>query len=252
MHVSLELAKRTKAEVKPMLKEKDFRLEGDVGLVFPIHMNSLPKPVETFIEKSDFSKVTYLYAVSTHCGIPGKPEHYLNDILMKKNRTLDDYHSVKMINNTPKGVAPKFLMRMNWEEDITKEKVEDMIRCTDVAIEEIAYRINNQSTDFKEERIRGNAKPSLMNKLLWKIKGSPKLEFKVDHSCLGCGLCEKVCLAQRIKVDKNPQWIKEECYYCYACFNFCPEQAISVKHYEKKNGRYHYPSITSEQIANQK
>jgi formate hydrogenlyase subunit 6/NADH:ubiquinone oxidoreductase subunit I len=42
------------------------------------------------------------------------------------------------------------------------------------------------------------------------------------------------------------------CYFCYACFNFCPEQAILLKIYTKKNGRYHYPTITADEIARQK
>lgn len=252
MHVALELAKRTDARVKSLLKENDFRLEGDIGLVFPVYMNNLPKPVARFIQKSDFSKVNYLYAVVTHCGVPGKPEHYLNQILLKKNNSLDDFHNLKMINNTPKGVAPKFLMHLNWEEEITKEKVAEMICRTDAEIEDISLKINNRCTRFKEDVARGKNKASFTNRLLWNIKASPKLSFYVDNTCTGCGLCETVCLSQRIKVDKMPAWVKDECYYCYACFNFCPEQAIYVRHYDKKNGRYHYPTITSEHIAGQK
>ncbi|MPM71616.1 hypothetical protein SDC9_118584 [bioreactor metagenome] len=252
MYVALELAKRTDAQVKALLKEKNFGQEGAVGFVFPVYMNGVPKPVESFIDKSDFSKVSYLYAVMTHGGVPGRPEHHMNQILSKKNRCLDDCHNLKMINNTPKGVAPKFLMHLDWEEEITREKIDDMICCADAEIEKISVKINNRSAEFKEEVTLGTNKPSFMNKLLWKIKSSPKLTFHVDDTCTGCGICETVCLSQRIKVDKKPIWVKDECYYCYACFNFCPQQAIYVKHYAKKKGRYHYQTITARQIASQK
>lgn len=252
LHVAMELAKKTNAKVKPLLNERDFKLQGDIGLAFPVYMNKLPKPVESFIEKSEFSNVDYLYVVATHSGISGKPEHYLNQILSKKNKSLDDFHNLKMINNTPKGVAPKFLMHLNWEDEITKEKVAEMVCRTNAAIEDISLKINNRSTQFKEDLENGKNKASLMNRLLFNIKASPKLEFLVDSTCTGCGLCETVCLSQRIRVDKIPVWSEDECFYCYACFNFCPEQAIFVKHYDKKNGRYHYPTITAVQIADQK
>jgi NAD-dependent dihydropyrimidine dehydrogenase PreA subunit len=252
MYVALALAERTNAQTKPLLREKDFALEGSVGFVFPVYMNSLPKPVEVFIKKSDFSNVDYLYAVMTHGGVPGKPEHYLNHILSDKNISLDDRHKLEMINNTPKGVAPKILMRLDWEKEITGEKIGEMIRRTDAAIEEIALKVNSRSREFKEETARGKNKASLLGKLLWNIKSSPKLAFYVDNTCSGCGLCETVCLSKRIKVDGKPAWITNDCYYCYACFNFCPQQAIYVRHYEKKKGRYHYPTVTPEQIADQK
>ena len=57
-----------------------------------------------------------------------------------------------------------------------------------------------------------------------------------------------------LKMDNGkPIWQKDiNCYYCYACFNLCPEQAILVKNYIKKDGRYIHPGITAEDIAKQK
>jgi Pyruvate/2-oxoacid:ferredoxin oxidoreductase delta subunit len=51
----------------------------------------------------------------------------------------------------------------------------------------------------------------------------------------------------------KPLWQKDiKCYYCYACFNFCPEQAILVKNYTYKDGRYYHPNVTAKDIAEQK
>jgi formate hydrogenlyase subunit 6/NADH:ubiquinone oxidoreductase subunit I len=88
--------------------------------------------------------------------------------------------------------------------------------------------------------------------LMWYISGKskPKLNFLLDECCIGCGLCEKICTTKRIKMNENkPEWINENCNFCYACFNYCPVQAIGVKHYTKKLGRYHHPEINSEDIA---
>jgi Pyruvate/2-oxoacid:ferredoxin oxidoreductase delta subunit len=55
-------------------------------------------------------------------------------------------------------------------------------------------------------------------------------------------------------VDGKPTWQKDtNCYFCYACFSFCPEQSILVKRvYEKKDKRYSHPAIKANDIAGQK
>ncbi|MBS7526872.1 EFR1 family ferrodoxin [Fusibacter paucivorans] len=253
MHAAIELAKRTNGKAKPLLSVKDTSLSGEVGLIFPVYMNGLPKPVEAFIRQADFSKVTYLYAVTTHGGVPGKPEHYLKHLLEKYHQiALDDYHAIEMINNTPKGVAPKFLMHLDWETEITAEKRHEMLAREMAAIDTIAEAVNHRSIGFKEALVMGINKISWAGKLMWHIDSSPKLIFEVDDTCTGCGICEEVCLSNRIKLLDYPMWADMACYYCYACFNFCPQQAIYVKHYKKKMGRYHHPSMAQEAIASQK
>ncbi len=76
--------------------------------------------------------------------------------------------------------------------------------------------------------------------------------FFYDDRCTGCGICEKICLARRIKlVDQRPTWQNEVvCYGCFACLNFCPEQSVQIhstwylRSYTRENGRYHHPAIT--------
>jgi hypothetical protein len=42
-------------------------------------------------------------------------------------------------------------------------------------------------------------------------------------------------------------------YFCYGCFNACPEQAILIQDkYELKQGRYLYPDISPADLAKQK
>jgi ferredoxin len=71
----------------------------------------------------------------------------------------------------------------------------------------------------------------------------------VDLKCTGCGICEKVCPSSKIKiVDATPIWqCKVDCYFCYACLNFCPNQAIQIhsqiymKSFTTEKGRYPHP-----------
>ncbi|MHB1394289.1 MAG: EFR1 family ferrodoxin [Clostridia bacterium] len=51
---------------------------------------------------------------------------------------------------------------------------------------------------------------------------------------------------------------KAPCFLCYACINYCPMQSIQIKSkkymkiYTEKNGRYHHPDATVDDISAQK
>ena len=85
-------------------------------------------------------------------------------------------------------------------------------------------------------------------------------DFYYDEKCTGCGVCESVCLAEKVQlVGGGPVWQEAiKCHGCFACLNFCPEESIQVeskwylKSYTDQNGRYHHPAITANDIAGQK
>jgi ferredoxin len=249
---------------------------GTVGLVFPVHMTGVPKPVRRFLESADFSGVDYLFAVATHGGYPGQVGALINRILARSSggagvsagpRLLDEFFPLEMLNNTPKGVAPRFLMRMNWAETITPERLQEMVSRTTPEIDAIVAAISVRTTGFAERYrrdARSRGRPG--TRLLWRLaEGSqPKLPFVLDRdACTRCGICRDVCPTGRVVLfaprndgslaEGFPTWpLDAPCHYCYACFNFCPEQAVGVKHYTFKDGRYAYPGITAADIAAQK
>lgn len=95
----------------------------------------------------------------------------------------------------------------------------------------------------------------LMLAFIERSSGGTEIPYTVDASCTGCGTCEEVCPANKIKlVDGKPEWQKDvQCYFCYACFNYCPTQSILVgKKYAQKDGRYSHPGVTANNIAAQK
>jgi menaquinone-dependent protoporphyrinogen oxidase len=85
-------------------------------------------------------------------------------------------------------------------------------------------------------------------------------DFYYDEKCAACGICEMVCLAEKVLVvDGRPVWQEGvDCHGCFACLNFCPEESIQVesrwylKSHTDQNGRYHHPEITVQDIAGQK
>lgn len=226
-----------------------------IGLVYPVYMNATPRVVKDFISGLKLKHDCYIYAIATHGGIPGKAGCHLHRVLKDNSLELNGYFEIEMINNTPKGVAPKFLMHLEWEKEISCEKVEAIIQQNNHDIHDIATAVQSRDDRSIEELL---SKPKGLNywmmKQIWKLseKSKPKLNFLLDEGCTGCGICEKVCTTNRIHMlNGRPNWEENECNYCYACFNFCPTQAIGVKYYIKKLGRYHHPDIDWKDIANE-
>lgn len=224
--------------------------------VYPIYMNYMPAPVESFIEKVNIPDTVRVHIVATHGGTQGFAGVGMVECFTTNEIVVNGYYEVEMINNTPKGVAPKMLMRLEWEKDILIEKVQKNITRSADIIKTIASSISRDESGILESAKNDVTKFQYkIMKLIRKLVGNnpPKLNFVLGDTCTGCGNCEKVCLADRIAIENNqPKWKTEHCYYCYACFNYCPTQAIGVKHYTKKMGRYHHPDVTVDEIANQK
>jgi NAD-dependent dihydropyrimidine dehydrogenase PreA subunit len=88
-----------------------------------------------------------------------------------------------------------------------------------------------------------------------------RFDFYCDDKCTGCGICEHVCLAEKVHmVDGKPIWQEAvQCHGCFACLNYCPEESVQVasrwhpKSHTEQSGRYHHhPEIAAEDIAAQK
>ncbi|KNZ40313.1 EFR1 family ferrodoxin [Acetobacterium bakii] len=249
----------TDVDVVPMLKDDAHtsisKETEKIGLIYPVYMNAVPRVVVKFIEKLAFRSGIYIFAVATHGGTPGAAGLYLYKILKRQQIPLDAYFEIEMINNTPKGVAPKPLMTMDWELKITPEKIETMLIRADSSTKDIVYKIAISDKTTSLNMTSGRKKIVYwMMKPLWYIseKSKPKLNFILDECCIGCGLCESICTTRRIKMNEGkPEWINENCNFCYACFNYCSVQAIGVTHYAKKLGRYHHPEINANDIGSQ-
>lgn len=259
LHVARELQKRIPDTILiPMvnLSKKDVMKTGaeTIGFVFPVHLMLVPVFVRRFLNKLDVTSAEYIFTIMTREGSSCLADIYVNSVLKKKGKRIDSIFIINMTQNTPTGLKPTPGDK-DWVKKITKENILKLETEIQSRLDLIQKAVVNKEK-YPEKNSSRPLKTVLVHLLSFitdKIK--TEIKFYSDQTCNGCGICEKVCLSGKIKMNNgNPFWQKEvRCYYCYACFNFCPEQSILVeKIYTQKDGRYHHPGITVNDIAGQK
>ncbi len=259
LHVARELQKGLpQARLIPMaalLEKKAVAANAEtVGFIFPLYFMTMPAPVRRFCEKLDVSAAKYFFSVVTRMGTLSVAHLSIDRILKKKGKRLYSGFHLAMANNTPTGLKPG-KGDARWVETIAPEKISRL----DSAVHARLAMI--QQTIMSRERYPKTAVVNPFMLLLERLmdvvtrKAIGRIDYFADESCTGCGICERVCPSRTIQAHQGkPVWRHDSpCFYCYACFNFCPTQSILVKNkYTLKNGRYVHPGVTASAIAAQK
>ncbi len=258
LHVARELQKRIPGcELIPILGFRDedrIKVNSErIGFVFPIYFTTIPAPVREFISKLDIGVSKYIFMVATRIGTFTIADKLVNSLLKKKGKKLDSYLIVNMASNSPTGLKPG-KGDPNWIEKTSIENVLKLDEEMKPQLDEFCSAIQNKERHPKGPMNNpvGVFTRPLMDLLTKGIRS--EVGYYVDDSCISCGTCEQVCLSRKIKIiDGKPLWQKDvQCYYCFACFNFCPKQSILVKKkYVRKDGRYHHPEVSIDDIIDQ-
>lgn len=97
-----------------------------------------------------------------------------------------------------------------------------------------------EAGDFYKSKDAGFVKnflTNIVNPVFFRFIVKDK-KFEVSDKCISCGLCEKKCPLDNIKlVDGKPTW-HGRCTHCMACINYCPVEAINYGKGTVKKKRY--------------
>jgi NAD-dependent dihydropyrimidine dehydrogenase PreA subunit len=263
LHIASELRKRIpEAELIPILRfanaDRVITKSDTVGFVFPQYASMAPKAVIKLLDKFDFGGATYIFSVTVRGGTDCWTFLEMDELLRRKGKSLGGNFVVTM----PSGSSPilkSFAERTNETENRKREAaaMQELDRiCRAVA----ERRIARERCIPGRETAPPILKPFVPALLKFAKHVENRFDFYYDEKCSGCGVCERVCLAGKVKMqDRRPSWNAETtCLACWACFNFCPERSIQIKSkwylksYTALNGRYHHPSVSAGDIAAQK
>lgn len=266
-YVARELQKRIPESILiPMvslLHQDHIKTRTDsVGIIFPVHALTIPIAVKRFLKKVNLHSTKYIFAIATRGATFFRGFELIERLLAKKGKRLHAQFILTMGMNDPRSEfyqSPTHAEILQLEATVQKklESIQEIIRKQMISREkDTEYTVGFSYHPFIN---------FLLEKaVLWGMAFSEYIGgvnyFYSDEKCTGCGICEEVCLAQKIKmVNQKPVWQKNVfCYMCYACINFCPTKAIQihsipvVKSFSERGHRYAHPYATVKEIAKQK
>lgn len=211
--------------------------EGEkVFFVFPVHSWGPAVLIMRFIDKLklDFEGDKEVFSIAV-CGDDcGMTTEIMQIALKKQNIVLTAGFSIQMPNN--------YILMQGFDTDSKDVETSKLTKAPD-RIKEIKAAIQNKN--YNGLYISGKYS-FIKSKLIYPLFSHfaiGKNSFYHTDACIGCGLCERVCPTNTIKmVNDRPQW-SNTCVQCVACIHRCPARAIEYGKITIKKGRYHNPTI---------
>lgn len=248
-----EKTNRKPVAIPSMMGNETIKIDADViGIVFPVYYASndcgIPLIVERFVNKLEAIHSKYIFAVCTHSGMPGTTIENLRKYIKSRGGELAAGFTLNMgSKKMTKEKQQKLLLNQKKKANIISEyviarkrgKYETRGILRKIAFAPILYLLIKPVFSRRYRKL-SNIKQHLPFSQL--IPTADKSYQCDDTKCTGCGVCVKVCPVNNIKmVNDRPEW-QHHCETCYACYNWCPNEAIEgdIVAY---NDRRHHPDV---------
>jgi ferredoxin/flavodoxin len=201
-------------------------------VVSPIYAWRLPKKVEDFLARGEFSGCRQMYVITTMGGDDGAAGKYCRKIVESRGMTLLGYQGIAMPDNYM--VSFKVPDRATAIEEIRKSLP---------LIQQTGERIKRGD---KLPQKKGKPQDGFLSSVVnWGFRNymANSKSFHVSQACIQCGKCVTGCPSNNITLREGKILFGKDCMFCLACLNNCPVHAIDYKDAGKKHGYYTCPPI---------
>lgn len=194
-----------------------------LGIVFPVYAWQPPELVVDFIKNITVQEDNFTFAIATCASEAGNSIETIGKYL-----PLAAGYSVAMPSN--------YIVSKVESATIQEGKIQQ----AHIKIAEFAQNILAKKKVFAVEKGTFTyLKSGFINWGFCYFAMGTK-DFHTDKNCNGCGLCEKICPVECIKlVNNKPKWQKSSCAKCFGCINRCPQEAIQYGKQTQNKARYY-------------
>lgn len=208
-----------------------------IGLVFPVYAWGLPRIVGDFLKKLVFHQGQYLFAVAVNAGCPGGTLKQLSKILRRQGARLNAGFVVREANYT-------LLSDNNGLINFVSRIGGPAPKSTAERLPEILETLKNNQDHPPETSAWGaNLVGGLMHGMAIQAFKSADSDFWVDERCNHCGTCVRICPRGNIRLKEGkPAW-NHDCELCFACSQWCPQEAIQYQKESQGVKRSHHPEV---------
>jgi ferredoxin len=198
------------------LKKKSRCYRADsIGIAAPVYGHEMPEMVRRFIETSEF-RTGYFYIVLTYGNRHANAAELAADVCRSAGVEPDLIRTLLMVDNFVLGFdmekQKKMDKNVSGQLDSIKADIRERRRYIETVTDE-----DRAAHESYAERVGG--RPATV----W-------ADFDFTDSCMGCGLCTKVCPAGCIAIE-NHRAVRNGrgCQACMACLHVCPFAAIKAR-----------------------
>jgi flavodoxin/Pyruvate/2-oxoacid:ferredoxin oxidoreductase delta subunit len=237
--VARNIAEKTKGTliaIPSVMDKENIELDADViGVVFSIYYATnecgIPLIVGRFVRKLENIGSKYIFAVCTCGHMSGSTIENLRKAIESRGGELAAGFTVKMSNKKlTEEKQKKMAIAQKKKVDTIceyvaarkKGKFETRDRLRKLVFAPLLFLAIKPVFSRRYRKLSNLSQHLPFSELIPLADRS----FQIDEKCSGCGTCAKICPVNNIKiVDNRPVW-QHHCETCFACYAWCPKEAI--------------------------
>lgn len=209
--------------------ERIFAAYDRVIVVYPAYAYGMPLAVRRFFKRAEIGKDSYVAALVTYGSRQGGALAEAKRLLRRRGIKLDYARGIPSVENfIPIFGAP------------SEKTLAERTAMHERAVERICGEIEAG----RKHTVRAfRFFPKIVSFIFRLARPLIVKFYKVEDSCTGCGICQKVCPAHSIRLTDGLPEFSGKCELCQCCINWCPQKAISFARVNPETQRYAHGAV---------